>query len=323
MEERLRTEQQMVRYLLGEMTIDEQIAMETGYFADPENFNMLQVVEQDLIEGYINDKLSPSGRAKFEMHFLSSPARREQVRFFKTLTRALPFEFATAPYQEQVRVVARKSDEEKTPWWEVIIAPFRLQKFALGMSFAAALLILAAAGTWMFMGGRDQLGGGQLANVNQPAPPDAGQVSSPDQPKAIESSDNDSDQDKSGSPTKSPVKPVIASFSLSIAGVRGGDATSTDSQVLRIPQNADSVQLTFNHQDEPYDRYRVALLNQAGKQIWTRGEVKVVRVKSGTLLSLNAPAKLFTQGSYIIAVSRTNSAGEWVVFHLFYIEVER
>jgi hypothetical protein len=323
MEERLKTEKQMMRYLLGEMSIDEQIAMETGYFTDPEKFNMLQVVEQDLIEGYINNKLSESGRAKFEQHFLSTPARREQVRFFKTLTKVIPFEFdqpvLATPEPIHVAAYDQLDAGQKISWWETIIAPFRVQKFALGMSFAAAVLILTIAGSWMLIRTRQQ-SGGELAIANTTASPE--KVTGEQKPSG-QQANNPEIKQKNQDNSVVPVAPKVASFILTIPGVRGvkGPGPSTAPKVLRLPSGADSVQLTVNHQDAPYSRYRVSLQNITGKQIWSRSDVKASRVKSGTSLLLNVPAKQFSQGSYILSVSRNNSEGEWVVFHDFLIEV--
>jgi hypothetical protein len=329
MEERLKTEKQMIRYLLGEMSIDEQIEMETGYFTDPENFNMLQVVEQDLIEGYINNKLSASGRAKFEQHFLSTPARREQVQFFKTLTKVIPFEFdqpvLAVPESIPAAAFERVDVGQKSSWWETIVAPFRVNKFAMGMSFAVAILILAIAGSWVLFGTRQQ-SGGELANANTTASPDKATNQQKPPEQQVNGSDiKQNNQDSSVMPVapKPPAK-IIASFILTIpSGVRGEPliGPNTAPEVLRLPSGADSVQLTVNHQDAPYSRYRVSLQNITGKQLWSRTDVKASRVKSGTSLLLNVPARQFSEGSYILSVSRNNTEGEWVVFRDFLIEV--
>jgi hypothetical protein len=315
----------MIRYLLGEMSIEEQIAMETGYFTDPEKFNLLQVVEHDLIEGYINGKLSASGRVKFEQHFLRTPARREQVRFFETLAKVVPFEIdQQVPERMPIRAAALESIDlgQKSSWWESILAPFRGPRLALGMSFAAAMLILAVAGTWLIVGNREQ-DNGQIANVNPPASPDHGQASNPGPQKESGQQPQEADikREKPEPPSapKPEPKPVIASFIFTIVGTRQG-ATP---QVLRIPPNTDSVQLTFNHREAPYSRYRVSLENLSGGQVWSRSDVKVSRGKSETSLILNVPAKQFNEGSYSLVVRRNNAAGELVVVQEFIINVER
>jgi hypothetical protein len=320
MEERLKTEKQMIRYLLGEMSIDEQVAMETGYFTDPDKFNMLQVVEQDLIEGYINNKLSASGRAKFEQHFLSTPARREQVRFFKTLTKVIPFEFdqpvLATPEPIHVAAFEQVGAGQKISWWEVVISQFRVNKFALGMSFAAAILIFAIVGSWMLTGTRQQ-SGGELANANTTASPE----------KPTNQTKPSGQQDNQVVPVapKQAAKSVVASFILTIPGpgFRGGPPKGPETKpvLLRLPSGAESVQLTVNHPDVPYSRYKVSLQTITGKEFWSRSDVKASRVKSGTSLLLNVPAKQFNAGSYILSVSRNNSEGEWVLFHDFLIEI--
>jgi hypothetical protein len=335
MEERLKTEQQMIRYLLGDMSIEEQIAMETGYFNDPEKFNLLQIVEHDLIEGYINGKLSASGRIKFEQHFLSTPARRERVQFFDTLTKVLPFEIEQqVPEQAPVRAAALESINlgQQSSWWESMLAPFRAPfrgpRLALGMSFAAAMLILAVAGTWLMVENRGQ-GDKQIATVDTTASPDPAPVSNPDQQKqpGQQTKGADIDQEKSEQPTtpKPPAKPVIASFILNIPGLRGGiNEITTTPQIWRIPPDADFVQMTFNHRGNPYSDYRVSLnYLESGQRVWSRSDVRANRVKSGTLLILNVPAKRFDEGSYSLEISRYDDAGEWDVFHRFLIEVER
>jgi hypothetical protein len=322
MEERLKTEQQMIRYLLGDMSIEEQIAMETGYFTDPESFNLLQAVEQDLIEGYINGKLSAAGRTKFERHFLSTPARREQVKFFQTLVKVIPFETDQQVAEQPVRLAALDSIDlgRKSSWWESIIAPFRGPRLALGMSFAAAMLILAVAGTWIMVGNRGN--DGQIASVNPTSSPEKVQAPNADQPE-IPSKEVDSNRENEEKPIIAKPKPVTASFVLNIPGLRDINKGSTAPQVWRIPDNTDFVQMAFNHKGDPYGNYRVSLKYISGKQAWRRSDIQASRVKSGTLLIVNMPAKRIEEGSYSLEISRDNVAGEWVMFHEFLIEVVR
>jgi hypothetical protein len=326
MEDKLKTEQLMIRYLLGEMSIEEQIAMETGYFTDPEKFNLLQVVEQDLIEGYVNGKLSASGRAKFEQHFLRTPARREQVRFFQTLAKVVPFEFdQQAPDQTPIRAAVLESIDlgQKSSWWESILSLFRGPRLALGMSFAAAMLILAVAGTWMIIGNRYQ-NDDQLANVNPVPSPDSGQVSNPDQQKQAgqQTQVPDIKRERAEQPStpKPASRPVIASFILNISGYRD----PTTPQIWRIPPDANLVQMTFNHRGDPYNDYKVMLRHlSSGQRVWSRSDVRASRIKSGTLLVLNVPAQRFDEGAYSLDIFRDNAEGEWVLFQEFIIEVQR
>jgi hypothetical protein len=328
MEERLKTEQQMIRYLLGDMSIEEQIAMETGYFTDPEKFNLLQVVEQDLIEGYVNGKLSASGRAKFEHHFLRTPARREQVRFFQTLAKVVPFDIdQQVPEQRPVRAAVLESIDlgQKSSWWESILSSFRGPRLALGMSFAAAMLILAVAGTWLIVGNRSQ-NDRQIATVSPTPSPDPEQVSNPgkeEQPgQQKQEPDIKPGRVEQPSAPKPPSKPVIASFTLTFPKIPTRTIGATP-QVWRIPPDADLVQMTFNHDGSPYNSYKVLLRYPSGQRAWSRSDVRANRMKSGTLLVLNVPAKRFDEGSYTLEVFRDDAKSEWALLQTFLIDVER
>src|SRR5262245_4045508 len=136
MEQRGNTEQLMTRYLLGELSEEDQIGLETEYFADPERLEQLKVIEHDLIEGYVSGKLSIIDRANFERSYLSSPARRERVRFFQTLTKAVPLETnqslpAQAIVRQTPQPIVRQTPnvsthlDEITSWWQHLLALFR------------------------------------------------------------------------------------------------------------------------------------------------------------------------------------------------------
>jgi hypothetical protein len=77
----------LVRYLLGDLSQEEQVQVEDRAFADPEYLVVLQAVEVDLIDAYVNGELSPEERCGFERQFLASPERRRKVAFARDLAR--------------------------------------------------------------------------------------------------------------------------------------------------------------------------------------------------------------------------------------------
>jgi hypothetical protein len=325
MDERLNIEQQMIRYLLGELSITEKLEMEMEYFTDPEIFDLLQTVEHDLIEGYVNGKLSPSGRLRFEHNYLTTPVRLEQVRFFQTLVTALPLEsYEPASYQEAIHVAAYDTNElkKKTSIWELFLAPFRAPRLAFGISMAAAILILAVIGTMRIFETRIPVG--QTITQKDPQP-------SPEQRKVEENSPNDQptpeirivEQKPEAVPTATPRVSVIASFVWTVPGTRslGNNAP----RLIRIPPGNETVQLTLNFPDlspDRYSRFSASIQNSTGKEIWKRSDIKASRVKSGSSMVLRVPAKQFQNGPFSLMLSG-NSRGEWVDIREFYIKVER
>ena len=83
----LETQTRLRNYLLGQCDEAECEAVETMVFTDDDLFEELQVLEDEIIDEYLNDKLSPEARTHFEEHFLAAPERVEQLRFASTFDR--------------------------------------------------------------------------------------------------------------------------------------------------------------------------------------------------------------------------------------------
>jgi hypothetical protein len=77
----------LVKYLLGDLSPEEQAQVEDRAFADPEYLVVLESVEVDLIDAYVNGELSDAERRQFERQFLVSPERRRKVAFARDLAR--------------------------------------------------------------------------------------------------------------------------------------------------------------------------------------------------------------------------------------------
>src|SRR5262245_56466248 len=75
----------LARYLLGDLTEDEQVQVENRAFADGHYLATLEAVEADLIDAYVRGELSPAERLRFEQLFLASPSRRRKVDFARAL----------------------------------------------------------------------------------------------------------------------------------------------------------------------------------------------------------------------------------------------
>src|SRR5262245_14345184 len=85
MDERTETERQLMRYLLGELSEEEKTRLEERFFAEDDYFAELLAVEDDLIDEYVQDALSPRERALFEQHFLVSSQRQRRVALKRML----------------------------------------------------------------------------------------------------------------------------------------------------------------------------------------------------------------------------------------------
>jgi len=75
----------MLRYLMGEISDDEQRRLEIGYLTDEDLFQELLLAEDELLDGYAMDEFSQHERKRIEKYFLRSRARREKILFIRML----------------------------------------------------------------------------------------------------------------------------------------------------------------------------------------------------------------------------------------------
>jgi len=78
---------QIRRYLLGELDDRTRAEVEQKLLSDGEVFEELLVAEDEIIDDYASGKLDPEERADFEAHFLATPERQQKLRFARALHR--------------------------------------------------------------------------------------------------------------------------------------------------------------------------------------------------------------------------------------------
>jgi hypothetical protein len=67
------------RYVLGDLTDEESQRLEEEYFASDERFGQLLAVEEDLIDDFLQDRLSAGERQRFEARFMTTDRGRQKV----------------------------------------------------------------------------------------------------------------------------------------------------------------------------------------------------------------------------------------------------
>ncbi|HWX40843.1 MAG TPA: hypothetical protein VN345_06800, partial [Blastocatellia bacterium] len=91
---------EMVSYLLGELTGDKAEEFEQQYLADQDTFELLEAVEEELIEDYLRGALSPAERVLFERRYMSRPENQEKIEFARNLLESLSDKLEPAPSPE-------------------------------------------------------------------------------------------------------------------------------------------------------------------------------------------------------------------------------
>jgi len=86
------------QYLLGNMAEAQKLELEERFVCDPNVLEMVEIIENDLIEEYLDKELSDKDRQRFETYFLAAPQRREQLKIEKALREKRPPRILSNPY---------------------------------------------------------------------------------------------------------------------------------------------------------------------------------------------------------------------------------
>ncbi|MCP3957666.1 MAG: hypothetical protein GY719_07405 [bacterium] len=78
----------LTRYLLGELPERGLTRLEEKLLADEEYFQRLRLVEDDLIDAYVQEEMTAQKSRRFEYRFLSSRERRDRIELARGLRRA-------------------------------------------------------------------------------------------------------------------------------------------------------------------------------------------------------------------------------------------
>ncbi len=82
-------DQQLIRYLLGLLPDEDAERLDEASIVDDEVADRLREVENDLVDAYLNGTLAGESLERFESFYLSSPRRRQKVRFARSLLRTV------------------------------------------------------------------------------------------------------------------------------------------------------------------------------------------------------------------------------------------
>jgi len=130
------------KHLLGSLTEEERSHAEEKLFTDDDYFELLTVIEDELIDDYISGDLTEEDRKQFEAHFLSTPERREKLGFARTLNEYVSREDVPNPNP------ISQPDPIPIPrpvWWKPLFSsPY------FGLAAAAAVIVIGIL-IWPFI----------------------------------------------------------------------------------------------------------------------------------------------------------------------------
>ena len=126
------------KYLLGDLSEQEQVVVEDRAFAEPGYLAALEGVEADLIDAYVRGELSQTDRRQFERRFLTSPQRRNKVEFARAL----------ATVAAESKPVSFRFLEHQSVW-QALRNLFQASHPALRFAAGFAAVVAVAGASWL------------------------------------------------------------------------------------------------------------------------------------------------------------------------------
>jgi len=127
------------QYLLGRLEASSELAEQLSdqMLTDDELSEMVGVIEDEIIEEYLDSTLDPADRRAVEKHFLRPPERRNKLRIAREINKCLE----KGTYDAQPDSTQQKS---------VLAMNRRNSHFRAYAELAAGLLIIVGAGVYIF-----------------------------------------------------------------------------------------------------------------------------------------------------------------------------
>ncbi len=305
----LDTNERLFRYLLGDLPEAEREALEAEYFSSPALIDHLDAVEIDLIEGYVNNKLTVADRLRFESVWLNSPQRREKLALFQTLSLTLPLEQAASPVAVKTKPIS---------WRQAIFAGWTMPRWVFGAVLPAMMLGVAWLG-WENLRWREHAKRieQERATLERRERELQTQLAAQTQNNHQLSAELDALQQRLAAMPQ-PSAPAIVSFAWTLTGLRQASGEG-EARKLTIPANADAVQLTFNLATDRYRKYQLDLLAADRQTVWQSANLNVVNRR----VIARIPAQRLQPATYRIILSAVGPNGDLIETGLFNIEIIR
>jgi anti-sigma factor RsiW len=246
------------RFVRGEVDEALRLELEELLLTDPEAFEALGVVEDELMEEYLDGGGSALEREAFEEHLASSPEPRRRLRFVRALKARATAEVAPLEVDARREPVDRRPAERRPSWREALAGILRPWQWQPAWAAVGIVLALSLAG-----------------NVWQAS--------------------------RRAGPLETAPTVELAGGLLRAEGTLPR---------VSVPAGATGVRLLLELPGDDYPRYRAALLDDDGNELWVAPRLLAETTSGRTSVALVVPAALLPRGDYRLTISGVRPSGE-------------
>lgn len=326
MKQAVLNEQVMRKYLLGVLSEEEREHIEKNMLTDDAFYEDLlsleDVVEDDLIEQYLDGDLTDGEKKGFEQIFLSTTERREKLELARDLSRRASLSMARAQAVEQAVV--------GVSWWRSLASLLRLENPAVGLSLATALLIMVVSCVWLLFRAhrletelsqarsqqrgqspaeqslQESLAQQRTRNDELAASLNQAQEQRARLEQELNSLKAQSAREQETNANRTPSQGRTSVFALVLTPFRGRGPSGGSGTEINIPAKTGSVRLnlaldTIN--PKAYKSYQATVTKRDGTRILKTDRLAVTSKDGEDYVGFSLPASLLPGGEYEVELS--------------------
>lgn len=315
-------DQKLMRYLLGELSLDERTQIEDLYIADQDFYERMLIAEDEMIDTYVRGAMSERDSDLFRKNFLCSEERRERIKIAWTLIK----------YSDAHASTRSASVREERPLREWLLSFLRFDAPAMRMAVIAATVVVLLGGVlgWVELirlrSGFDNLRSEQIAQQQRE---ESLKREVEEQKRLGDQLNKDLDRERSerGLIEQEVAKlreqqsaPVVFSLGSGLSEIPKG--APPEGRKVTIPRGREMVKFELDLLADEYDSYLVIVRDARGQLIW-QGLLQSARTARGPAVFVSLHSRLFSEGQYSFNLSGSQNKRDYEVIGEFPINVVR
>ncbi|MBX7223482.1 MAG: hypothetical protein K1Y36_26450 [Blastocatellia bacterium] len=302
-----KTDRLLRSYVLGELSADERRTVQDRYCEDDDFYEQLLVVEDELLDEYVARRLSPTEQTALERNFLTTPARRERLRFAESLA-----EVAGLSRLEPATQAPKPAEGKRWSWAALVHWLFEPGGWMVPATATGTLLLVAGSLTWLWLQNQSlhrQLGEMQAENLHLKKQ----QTELKKETDDAKSRADQLAQSLSAPPVhpaeQKPVKPEAnaprLTTLLSLVLVPALNRSEAKGQEFSIPAGIQTIELKFTLRNrEALPPYEVEVQTAEGIPVWRKAQLTPGK-NGGAVLVCRIPREKLPVGDYVATVAGT------------------
>jgi hypothetical protein len=321
MKEKAASDDLLIRYLLGQLSEEEQSQVEERFLSDSDYYEQLLLAEDELRCAYAKGMLASAEREQFEKRFLIYADERKKVE----LAQAMISELSSITVDERTEPVAARGGERN--WRERLLAIAGFKSAGMRFALAAAAIVLLLAFVWLALETSRLRRQVSQLEANQKAREQEIEQQSTEQRSRVEQLNRELEDERNHRTqleeeiahlrqrSDDETRPSIISLILAPGLIRGGGGTKK----LTIKDDSAQVRLLLNIGESAHKNYQVVILNSDGAQVWSRRGLRA----SQKVVAVTVPARLLAEDDYEISLKGLARNGDYERVGDYYFTVLR